>query len=94
MSFGFRIRSAGGSVLLDSNNYSIRMVYRQEIGSISQNQSITITGFDAAKGAVFITAAGNAYAHIPFYTISGSTITFGRSGSSSTSYTLYAVMFS
>lgn len=94
MSFGIRQRNASGSIVFDSSSYAMRMVYRLVIGSISQGMSVAAPGFDSSRGVLFLTVEGNPYAYIPSYTISGSTITFMRNGSSNSIYTLYAVMFS
>lgn len=95
MSYGMRTRSAGGSILFDSNNYSLRMVYRRDLGSIPQGLSVTVPGFDGSKGVMFVVCnTPDSRSWIPRHTISGSTITFGWSGDVTANYTLYAVMFS
>ncbi|MGC8383431.1 hypothetical protein ACP3P8_05830 [Pseudomonas aeruginosa] len=56
--------------------------------------TVTVPGFDPARGVVFIIASGNEFGEVPRYTISGSVVTFHWNGSSGTTYVLHAVMFS
>ncbi|WP_457975093.1 hypothetical protein [Pseudomonas aeruginosa] len=94
MSYGIRLRNAAGSILMELTGQSARTVYRQSLGAITNGMTVTVPGFDPARGVVFIIASGNASGEVPLYTISGNVVTFHWNGSSGTTYVLHAVMFS
>ncbi|DBA08830.1 MULTISPECIES: hypothetical protein [Pseudomonas aeruginosa group] len=94
MTYGLRILNAAGGIIMDLTGQSARTIYRQSIGAITTGMSVTVPGFDPARGVVFFIANGNPSGFVPPYRIAGNVIMFEMSGSSNTTYILHAVMFS
>ncbi|WP_119163213.1 hypothetical protein [Pseudomonas aeruginosa] len=56
MTYGLRILNAAGGIIMDLTGQSARTIYRQSIGAITTGMSVTVPGFDPARGVVFFIA--------------------------------------
>ncbi|WP_407733021.1 hypothetical protein [Pseudomonas citronellolis] len=93
MSYGLQLRNSAGSVVFDSNNSSLRMVYRTEVNGLAHGATVTIPNFDASKGVVWMYYMSAVTISIPPYTVSGNVVSFALGTPSGYVLAIQAVMF-
>lgn len=89
MSFGLQVKDSSGNITLGATDRLTRFLYSQRI-TAGQNGSVTVSGFNAARGGATVTALPGGQAGwfilVPQLSMSGNTVTWTWTNSSMSTY--------